>query len=192
MALTHNDSERQAVIWLKRFSQTLDADPEIIDMMPIEDVRAELQAKGLDVEGFHATLRKRLRKAKLDRVKDALIQWISPVWQPQWAGQFVGAGDRPEQTQTFRLEQGEIELTCSWKPQAEDTPPYLELSWKADMTMDGELWCRFIHAESKVILAELPLGTYKEGGKYFTPQKLGFDPSTDPWELAIVVKDNAL
>jgi hypothetical protein len=156
--------------------------------MPIENVRTELQALGAEVEGFHAKLTRTIRSAKLKQAGSALIQWISPLWQPQWAGQFVGAGDIPAQIHTFRLEKGAIEISCFWKPQSGDTPPYLDISWKADMVLDGELWCRFIHPDTNSILAEVLLGISKEGGKYFTRQELGFDPSQEQWGLVILVK----
>jgi hypothetical protein len=187
MLQRQNKNDRKAIAWLEQFSQELDADPDIIDAMPIEDVRAELRALGADVKGFHAKLGNTLRLAKLKKAGSALIQWVSPRWQPQWAGDFVGAGDIPAQTHTFRLEKGAIEVSCSWTPQSGDTPPYLDLSWKADTVMEGELWCRFVHPDTNSVLAEVPLGTSKEGGKYFTPQVLGFDPSKEKWAIVILV-----
>jgi hypothetical protein len=188
MSQPSNEKDRQAMAWLERFSRDLDEDPDMLETLPIEEVRAELQALGANVEGFHARLAKTLRSAKLKQTGSVLIQWISPIWQPQWAGQFVGAGDIPKQTHTFMLEKGAIEVSCSWKPQLRDTPPYLDFSWKADIVMEGEFWCRFIHPDTKVVLADVPLGTSKEGGKYFTRQELGFDPSQEAWAIVILVK----
>jgi hypothetical protein len=188
MSKPDNKHERQAMAWLEKFSQDLDADPALLEVLPIEEVRAELQSLGADVEGFHARLARTLRSAKLKQAGSALVQWFSPLWQPQWSGQFVGAGDIPAQTHTFRLEKGAIEVSCFWKPQFEDTPAYLDLSWKADMVMEGELWCRFVHPDTHVVLTEVPLGSSKEGGKYFTHQTLGFDPSQEQWAIVILVK----
>lgn len=188
MSQPSNEKDRQALTWLNQFSREMDAAPDMLDAMPIEEVREELQALGADVEGFHTKLTKTLRRAKLTQAGKALIQWISPIWQPQWAGQFVGAADIPVQMHTFRLEKGAIDVSCSWKPQIGDTPPYLDLSWRADMVLDGEFWCRFVHPDTNSVLAEVLLGESKEGGKYFTRQDLGFDPSQEQWALAILVK----
>jgi hypothetical protein len=189
MLQTIDELNRKALAWLEQFSQELDADPDVIDAMPIEDVKAELRALGVDVEGFHTRLARTLNLAKVKNAVAQMIKWVSPVWRPQWAGQFVGAGDIPEQKHTFRMEKGAIEVMCSWKPQAGDTPPYLEVSWKADTVIEGNFWCRFVHPDTNAMLAEVPLGTYKEGGKYFTRKTLGFDPSKEPWAIAIVLKE---
>jgi len=182
--------DRQAIAWLNRFYRDLEMDPDMLEAQPIEEVRAELGDLGADVEGFHARLTKTLRCEKLKQAGKALIQWISPLWQPQWTGQFVGAGDIPAQKHTFRLDKGAIEVSCSWKPQLGDTPPYLDLSWKADTVMEGELWCRFVHPDTNVVLADVPLSPSKEGGKYFTRQTLGFDPSQKKWAIVILVKSH--
>ncbi len=192
MLQRQNENNRKAIAWLEQFSRELDADPDMLEALSIDEVQAELRALGADVEGFHARLARTLRRAKLKQAGSALIQWISPLWQPQWTGQFVGAGDIPEQKHTFRLEKGAIEVSCSWKPRFGETPAYLDLSWKADTVMEGELWCRFVHSDTNVILAEVPLGSSKEGGKYFTRQTLGFDPSQERWVIVILVKQQGL
>jgi hypothetical protein len=183
-----NVFDRQTMAWLDQFSRELDTDPDMLEVLPIEELRAELQTLGADVEGFHVRLDKILSIAKLKKVGSSLIQWVSPIWQPQWAGQFVGAGDIPAQTNTFRVDKGVIEVSCFWKPRTGNTPSYLDLSWKADMVMDGKLWCRFVRPDTHDVLAEVLLGKGKEGGKYFTPQELGFDPSQEKWAIVILVK----
>jgi len=188
MSQSAEKKDRQAIAWLDQVSREVEADPDVLKALPIEEVRAELQDLGADVEGFHAKLSKTLRSAKLKQAGRALITWLSPCWQPQWAGQFVGAGDIPEQTHTFRLEQGAIEVACSWKPRSGNTPAYLDFSWKADMMMEGELWCRFVHTDTDLVLGEVPLGQSKEGGKYFTAQTLGFEPSQEKWAIVILMK----
>lgn len=186
MSQSNTHVERQALIWLQQFSQELDAD--LPDNLSDADVQAELQSLGAEVGGFHVKLRRTLRTAKLKQAGRAVIRWCSPLWQPQWAGQFVGAGDIPEQHRVFRLEIGTIEITCSWKPDSAAQPAYLDLAWKADTLLDGDLWCRFVDPDSQRVLADLPLGASKEGGKYFTAESLGFDPSEEHWGLVILVK----
>ena len=180
--------KHQAIAWLENFSQELDGDPEILEHLSDEDVQAELRAWGADVQGFHTTLAKKIRAAKLRQVGVSLTQWISTLWQPQWVGQFVGAGDIPRQTHSFELEQGRIDVSCAWTPQQGATPAYLDLSWNADIRLEGTLFCRFIQPETQEVLAEFPLGDSKEGGHYFTSSDLGFDPSLEKWALAILVK----
>lgn len=184
----NNNINRQARVWLEQFSQELDADADLFESLSGADVQAKLQELGADVSGFHRKLRTTLRTAKLNQAKRSLIRWVSPLWQPQWAGQFVGAGDIPEQQHVFRLENGTIEISCSWKPGAGTMPAYLDLAWKADTLMEGELWCRVVDPDTNKILADLPLGSSKEGGKYFTADDLGFDPSQEKWGLVILVK----
>jgi hypothetical protein len=188
MAQPHNDHDRQAIVWLDQFSRELEADPDLLGVMPIEEVREELQDLGADSEEFHAKLARTLRGAKLNKLGTTLLHWASPLWQPQWAGQFVGAGDIPVQTHTFSWEQGTIEVRCSWQPQSGATPAYLDLSWRADTGLEGAFWCRFVQPETQVVLAEVLLGRAREGGKYFTQQELGFNPSQEAWALVILVK----
>ncbi len=188
MLQRQNENDRKAIAWLEQFSRELDAAPDLLEALSIEEVQAELRGLGADVEGFHGRLARTLRRAKMKEAGRALIQWISPLWQPQWAVQFVLAGDIPNQKHTFTSEKGAIDVSCSWKPQSGDVPAYLDLSWKADTLMEGELWCRFVHSDTSVILAEIPLGLSKEGGKYFTRQALGFDPSQEKWAIVILVK----
>jgi len=48
--------EKKALDWLQQLSKTLDADPDIIDSMPIEDVRSKLEDLGADNNAFHTRL----------------------------------------------------------------------------------------------------------------------------------------
>ena len=184
-----NTIDQQTGAWLRRFSHELDLDAQVQSMAPIEDVRSELQALGADVPGFHAKLAAVLRRAKLTHAAQAVIAWMSPCWQPQWAGQPVGAGDIPTQAHAFALEDGRIELSCTWHPQSEANPAYLDLAWNADTLMDGELWCRFVQPDTQVVLTELLLGESREGGHYLTRQTLGFDPAEETWTIALLVKE---
>lgn len=188
MAEPFDRNDERIRAWLRHFSQELDLDENVQKMAPIEDVRADLQALGADMSGFHRKLARTLQKAKLARAAQAVIAWISPCWQPQWAGQPVGAGDIPTQTQTFMLEDGRVEVSCTWRPRSGTNPAYLDLAWNADTIMGGELWCRFIQPDTQVVLAELLLGESGEGGHYLTPQTLGFDPSTEKWAIALLFK----
>jgi hypothetical protein len=183
-----DNKDEQAKAWLRQFSQELDLDENVQKMTPLEDVREELRALGADVSGFHKKLARTLQQAKLARAAQAVIAWISPCWQPQWAGQPVGAGDIPTQQQTFPLEDGRVEVSCTWRPQSGTNPAYLDLTWNADTIIGGELWCRFVQPDTQVVLNEILLGESREGGHYLTPQTLGFDPSTEKWALTLLLK----
>lgn len=190
MIQTEQEIRCQAVAWLQQFLHELEGDTDIIDAKPIEAVRTELAGMGADVAGFHTRLVNTLRLAQLKQIGKTLIKWISPEWSPQWAGQVVTAGDIPDQHHTFETEQGSIDMSCSWKPQTDEMSPYLELSWRMDLVMEGELWCQFIHPDTREILGEVRLGPYTEGGKYLSSQTLGFDPSRVPWTLSMLIKDH--
>ncbi len=189
MVQSIDTKDEQVRAWLTQLSSELDTDPNVQRMAPIEDVRAELQALGADVPGFHTKLAGMLRRAKLARAAQAVIAWMSPCWQPQWAGQPVGAGDIPTQAHTFALEDGRIEMSCTWHPQSEANPAYLDLTWNADTLMDGELWCRFVQPDTQMVLTELLLGESREGGHYLTHQTLGFNPAEEKWTIALLVKE---
>lgn len=180
--------EQQAQSWLRQFSQEFDRDESVQNAASLEDLRSELQEFGADVTGFHTKLAGMLRRAKLARTARSVIAWLSPCWQPQWAGQPVGAGDVPAQTHSFPLDDGCIQVTCIWQPQSGANPTYLDLAWYADTLLDGELWCRFVQPETNAVLAELPLGASREGGHYLTPDVLGFDPVAEQWSLALLIK----
>lgn len=188
MSQPNNHVNRQARAWLEQFSQELDVDAALLKSLSPDEIQAELCELGADVSGFHRKLRTTLRTAKLKQVGRSLIRWFSPLWQPQWAGQFVGAGDIPEQHHVFRLDAGTIEISCSWRPGSGTMPAYLDLSWKADTLMEGELWGRFVDPDTNKVFADLPLGSAKEGGKYFTANVLGFDPSKEKWGIVMLVK----
>ena len=183
-------TNENAMSWLRQVSLAFTYDDDIIDVMSAEDVVRELQNEGADVEGFHAKLRTTLSKAQFTQAFGSLIRWISPVWHPQWAGQPVSAGDIARQKHRFPIaEGGNIEVTCSWKPESpEGASAYLDIAWHADTVLDGEFWCRFVEPGTDTVLAEISLGAYREGGKYVTRDVLGFDPSTEPWAISILLK----
>jgi hypothetical protein len=188
MAHASDKETKHAIAWLQQFSDELEADIESRHEKSVEEIRAELQDQGADVQGFHAKLAATLRRAKLQHAADALIAWVSPCWKPQWAGQWVGAGDVLSQAHTFPLEDGHIDVSCTWRPQSGNNPAYLDFAWNADVMLQGEFWCRFIRPETHEVLNELPLGSSREGGQYFTRQDLGFDPARERWAIVILIK----
>ncbi|GAK59160.1 hypothetical protein U27_06136 [Candidatus Vecturithrix granuli] len=59
-----HEHNRQAIIWLEQFCRDLNEDSDMLETLPIEEVRAELQALGANVKGLHAKLARTLRSAK--------------------------------------------------------------------------------------------------------------------------------
>lgn len=126
---------------------------------------------------------------KLSDISNTLVKWLSPLWEPQWAGMHVSAGDIPEQKHRFRMKEGEIEISCRWRSPHGNTPAYVQVSWAADITTDCEFWLLFINPGTKAVLSEVFLGTALEGGKIITSKTLGFDPSAEPWAASVLLKE---
>ena len=117
------------------------------------------------------------------------VTWVTSLWRPQWAGTPVSAADIPAQSHTFSGKDGEIEITCAWRDHYGTTPAYIQISWLANLTVDRELWALFFDPETKEFLSEIPLGKYLEGGKSIPSHILGFNPSTQQWAIAILLKE---
>jgi hypothetical protein len=115
------------------------------------------------------------------------IIWASKLWEPKWAGQLVTASDIPEQEKTFISDEGQIILRCHWKAAYKNTPAYLWVSWKADISADGDLWLRFVNPETEEIYYEFSLGTDLRGEETFESDKLGFDPSNQKWAIYVLL-----
>jgi len=177
-----------AIMWLEKFSEDLDSDSDMIDTIPIGDVRKKLRDMGADVEGFHKRLSKRFSAAKLkDKIKQ-IILWISPLWEPQWAGVPVTCSDIPPQTQPFITDDGDIQITCHWRSQYNKKPAYIQISWEANITDKGELYARFVNPDTHEILSEVCLGKNLKGEEIFTAEDLGFDPSATKWGISVLLK----
>ncbi|MEZ4527119.1 MAG: hypothetical protein R2941_14470 [Desulfobacterales bacterium] len=125
------------------------------------------------------------------RMKDniiRLVQWISPIWEPQWAGVAVTAADIPEQHHEFVMREGNIDISCSWQGAYGNSPAYIQISWTASLMTDCELWLRFVNPLTHDLFSEILLGAEPEGGKIITGDRLGFDPSKDRWATSIMMK----
>ncbi len=151
-------------------------------------------AQALGPEGI-----KRMEKCKqapqtpsisMSAIKDALIRWISPPWQPNLAGAMMtAAAPVPEQNRHFTMEHGEyINISCAWKGR-DRTDSAIMLAWNANIFTNSHLWARFIDPETRDILFEHCLGPKLEGEKSFTEKQLGFNPCGQKWAVAIVVEE---
>lgn len=121
-----------------------------------------------------------------------LVRWLSPPWLPKWVGEPVPAQtDMPPQEHVFRLEDGEITLTCSWKSRYHETPAYVWVQWRADISTPSELWVRFTRPETGTVLAEVRLGSHLAGDDIFTSDDLGFDPALEKWSISLILREVA-
>ncbi|QTA80319.1 Uncharacterized protein dnl_26180 [Desulfonema limicola] len=123
----------------------------------------------------------------ISKIRDAVITWISPLWEPVWAGQAVTAADIPEQGKNFEMDQGEyINISCYWQGKEGNMQSYIRLSWNANIMTYSNLWARFINPDTNEILFESCLGTDLEGAVVFYNDELGFDPSSQRWAISII------
>jgi hypothetical protein len=67
----------------------------------VQDTRAS--------RGFHTRVMTRIAAESPTR-RDRLVRWLSPPWQPTWAGEVVTAADVSVQEQVFYLDDGEIQV----------------------------------------------------------------------------------
>jgi hypothetical protein len=114
-----------------------------------------------------------------------LVKWITSAWQPQW----VTAASGQEQEHVFQTEYGEIELVCSWSSQHHETPAYISVYWRANISTFSELWVRFTRPDTETLISEFRLGSEMDGNIVFISNDLGFDPSIERWAISIVLKD---
>ena len=132
----------------------------------------------------------RQQSPTVSQIKDRLISWISPVWEPKFSGQMVTAADIAEQTKQFEMDYGEyVNISCHWKGKDTTREPYLQLSWKANFHTPSNIWVHFVDPESNAVLSEFCLGTDLEGHRQITVQDLGFDPADRWWAISIVTED---
>ena len=139
-------------------------------------------------QGFHARVMTRIA-TESPTLRDRLVRWLSPPWQPTWAGELITAADVAAQEHVFALDDGEIQVTCGWRAAYKNLPATLRVTWQAHMTLAGVFWVRFTHPTDPTRPpVEIRLGNTVAGEEEFTAETLGFDPTRDPWALAILLK----
>jgi hypothetical protein len=128
----------------------------------------------------------------ISKIKEALITWVSPLWEPPLTGEMMtAAADIPEQSRHFKMEHGEyINISCAWKGK-DRTASAIMLAWNANIFTNSQLWARFIDPETRDILFESCLGTKLEGEKTFSEDETGFNPCSQKWAVAIIVEEAA-
>jgi hypothetical protein len=138
--------------------------------------------------GFHARVMARIA-AQSTPLRDRLVRWLSPPWQPTWAGELVTAADVAPQEHVFALDDGDIQVTCGWRAAYGSLPAALRVTWQARLTLAGDFWLCFTHPTDPTRPpVEIRLGNTVAGEEEFTAATLGFDPTRHPWALAILVK----
>lgn len=122
---------------------------------------------------------------------ERVTQWVSALWIPQYAGVIQVAAALLEDAHTFALEEGEITVTCRWGAGDQSTPAYIDLLWQADFAIAGDIWVQFRQPNTGALFVEMRLGMDLSGAASFTHDVLGFDPSREPWGLAVMLKEGS-
>jgi len=118
----------------------------------------------------------------------SLYEWNSHLWQPQFAGQHISACDIPEDNHHFLMNDGEIHISCLWRGAYRNAPAYIQVKWKANLSVSYEIWIAFINPETQSVFSEIFLGTHLEGGKVIPDNVLKFDPTKTRWATFVQMK----
>lgn len=167
---------KHAIEWLQQFTQEMDADPDLIDTMPIEDIRAELRRAGAD-DAIHVKLAKTLQATKHKRTSKPLVEQIAlEFWEPRYAGRELVAADMARQEHEFQ--EGQIKINTHWEGARDDKPAYIWVGWEVYVQPPYHLHLRFIVPETGHILYEVNLGQTERNSESFKADELHFDPTT--------------
>lgn len=121
-----------------------------------------------------------------------LVEAITPAWMPEMAGQLPSAADIPRQTHEFTTDYGSVTLTCGWDRAIGSDPAYLWLSWDAEeLDTDADLCIRLLNPDTGNTRHDIPLKNLRCGEESFTAGELGFDPSAEPWAIAVILLSDA-
>ncbi len=125
----------------------------------------------------------------LSKIKESMVAWASPLWQPLYAGEAVTAAAAEEQSTRFEMDYGEyINLRCHWQDE-KNNQPSINLSWQANLLQPSKLWARFINPDTSMVITEILLGSKLEGTLRIPGSELSFNPAVDKWAIAIVVEE---
>ncbi len=123
----------------------------------------------------------------VSKIVDSLINFATPLWQPEYAGEAVTAADLVEQHNRYESSDGEyVEMSCQWQDEEECL---LTLQWQANLEQQSRLWARFVSPNGETILSEVLLGTELAGNLQLTGEELQFHPARRQWALSIIVED---
>ncbi len=166
------------------WASLFDADPEqaLADALGEAGVKFLGPQKGQKAEGDKTSV--------ITQIKDEFFRWVSPLWEPLWAGAPLTALDMSARDHVFVMEDGEIRATCRWTGECDREPAFIQLSWQAALYSEGTLWVCFVDPDEGETLHEARLGEDAAGEDTFTSDELGFDPSARKWGLSFILSEN--
>ena len=172
MTDSQTKTNKKAADWLTRFSRNLDSDPDVIEAMPIEDVRTELRALGADVQGFH--------KRVANLLHPEPVPVIPLFWEPVGAGMLLAAAPSSvTQEHQFETESGIINVTCAWGGETDTEPAFIWMAWDAHIPEKSEFQIRLINPDTRATRYEIRPGRIFKGDQTFTEEEIGFDPLSE-------------
>ncbi|MDM8542665.1 hypothetical protein QUF90_16445 [Desulfococcaceae bacterium HSG9] len=190
MTDSQTKTNKKAADWLTRFSRNLDSDPDVIEAMPIEDVRTELRALGADVEGFHNRVVNLLHPEPTAPEKPNLSNVIELFWEPVGAGmRLAAAPSSVTQDHQFETEAGVINVTCAWGGKTDTEPAFIWMAWDAHIAEESEFQIRLINPDTRATRYEIRPGRIYKGDQTFTEEEIGFNPQSEKWALSIVTAE---
>jgi hypothetical protein len=172
--------EADQVLWEDLFTRSADA-----------AVGQALGSRGRQeiMELIHPADSRTTLPARLTRIKENMIDWISPLWQPMYAGEAVTAADMAEQSNHFDMDYGEyIDLSCHWQEEKNESVA-ITVAWQANLLQPSRLWVRFLDPDRGEVLAEIELGSELTGRMRISGEQLSFDPLRDKWAIAVITEN---
>lgn len=156
---------------------------KVSDFMRIEN---ELDEDLSVWEDTHEKVREASFVPALREAAEQVTEFISSLfWIPEYAGQRITSADISEQTKTFQTDEGEIRISCVWKGQSDDSPPYIRLQWDADVKPGMEFEICFVNPDTSKVFHKLRPGRLLKGSITLKKEKLGFNPAVDRWGISI-------
>ena len=183
------DINYKSAMYLDMLTMEMESDDEMVEDISIDEIRKELSMMGADSRKHQKKLNNLLLSTNLKNFINDIIKVITEPWIPELAGVPVTASDIPTQKNKFRMDFGEVDLSCFWKPEYDETPAYLSIKWKSSISVRCELIIRFINPKTYWIYSEISLGTQLTGEELFIKKDLGFDPSSEKWSMALIFND---
>jgi len=192
MTDTHVKNHKEAADWLTCFARELDSDPDMIEAMPIEDVRDKLRALGADVQRFHARVANLIDAgASFTPLSDS-GNVIPLFWEPEGAGMPLAAAPASvTQEHQFETQAGVINISCAWGGATGNEPAFIWMAWDAHLSEQSEFEIRLIHPDTRAIRYEIRPGRIYRGDQTFTQQEIGFDPLSEKWGLSVLITESA-
>lgn len=141
------------------------------------------------IVGWRGRAFKKTAESIVSTLKNAAMEWISPLWEPMWAGQAVTAADMPEQSHLFEVGDGEyVHISCFWGGKSTGGVTQIRLSWEANLYSPGNIRVRFTDPDTRQMLHETSLGNELTGRRLIDRDALGFDPSERRFAICVAIE----